>query len=88
MVTYAFVNHGRWIVPCPNCNSADLLVLGTIRFTCRECHQTHDIVSPMDMEEINAALRLRLKVENRNWMPGETVKTLRLENILHGVEDM
>ena len=88
MVTYARVNHGRWIVDCLNCNSAELLVRGATEFICSNCHQAHSIIAPMEMNEINIALKVRPRVENRNWTPSETVEMLHLENVLHGVEDM
>jgi len=87
MVVYAEANHGRWIVNCPNCNSADLLRVWA-RFTCQECHRIYNIIVPENKNEIDKVLNLRPNATNRNWTPGETIEMLHLENVLHGVEEI
>lgn len=78
----ARVNHGRWIVDCPACPSA---VLAGVTFRCAECgYGPAPVAWPEEAALIEAALAPRL-LENRNWLPGETVFDLERENALHGV---
>ena len=88
MITYARVNHSRWLVDCPNCNSAEVMQVGAKTFSCRECKSVYTVVWPGNVDEINAILGIRPKAENRNWSPGETVEMLRLENVVHGIEEL
>lgn len=84
----ARVNHGRWIVDCPDCPNAQLLRHGqgwSTEFRCGNCGSgPHDVDLPDDRSAIDTALGLRPEV-NRNWSPGETVEDLQVENTEHGV---
>jgi hypothetical protein len=64
------------------------MLLNGTKFICGECHQACNVVAPENKNEIDEVLKLRPNTANRNWMPGETVEMLHLENVLHGVEDM
>ena len=93
--SYAQVNHGRWVVECPapDCRAA-LRAPATV-CDCRDetvcdhpaipCNATIRTVMPNDTAEIERLLNLRPSRPNRNWYPGETVASLKAENVQHGV---
>lgn len=87
----AYVNNGRWVADCPDCNSALDLAEGQDRFICGECDNTlldgwaRKLVWPERQPEIEAALSARKLTANRNWWPWETVDDLTAENALHKV---
>lgn len=90
----AFVNDGRWVVQCPDCRSGQLVDPETIeRFFCIEClnervdRQWVPVRYPAEVEEIEAALSVRVLWERMNWRPGETVEDLRRENREHGITE-
>lgn len=83
----AVVNHDRWIVSCPDCNSAQMGAPSDPRFWCVECSNgavggmwrpvTYPPAEARD--EIADELRRRLVNTQRNWLPGETVDDLAAE---------
>lgn len=81
----AYVNAGRWVVECPDCHSAQLACRTDHRFMCSECANAavgglwRPVRWPAKVDQIEALLAVR-PVENRNCMPGETLKQLRAEN--------
>jgi hypothetical protein len=83
----AFVNEGRWIVSCPECNGAQLAALSDPRFMCVNCGNAKNggkwrpVVYPSGLAEIVAALDLRSDPVDQNWLPGETVAALLVENL-------
>ena len=83
-----FVDHGRWVVNCPRCNSAQLAYASDPRFLCAECHNGGvgwlTVEWPERVADIERAL-MRRPTENRNWQPGETPAALLAENRLHGI---
>jgi len=96
----ARINHGRWLVDCPGCNSALVVQLCEFLFMCVECGNTGNggrwfaVTIPANREAIEAELLKRpwngrnpADAVNRNWEPGETVAMLRQENIDHGIGD-
>lgn len=85
-VAYARANAGRWVVDCPRqfCGSALKLNPGD-GFRCWECGTSADVVWPADSAAIEQALMLRPNPGNRNWVPGESVLDLLLENLRHGI---
>lgn len=84
------VNHGRWVVDCPVCLSAQLASFTDPRFLCVTCGNVNvdgkwfRLAWPANAAAIEAALVIR-PTENRNWSPGETVADLRRENTEHGI---
>lgn len=78
------LNHGRWVVDCPEdgCFNAELAT--TDRFVCSICGHRGRIVWPDNRAEIERLTLVR-PVRNRNWFPGETVAGLAAENAEHGV---
>lgn len=90
MAVNAQVNHGRWIVPCPNCNSAENLPPNA-QFRCRQefggCGYTDTVDIPNNFAGIEAVLSHRPNHANRNWLPGESIADLKRENRDHGLSD-
>jgi hypothetical protein len=94
----ARINHGRWLVDCGGCNSALVVDLSEPAFMCVECGNAANdgkwlrVTVPANWEAIEAELLKRpwngrnpADAKNRNWEPGETVATLKQENIDHGI---
>jgi ribosomal protein L37AE/L43A len=94
----ARINHGRWLVDCPGCNSALVVDLSEPVFMCVECANAANdgkwfqVTVPTNRAAIEIELLKRpmngrnpAEAVNRNWEPGETVATLRQENIDHGI---
>lgn len=85
----AFVNHGRWIVQCPNgCGTA--ICPSTIEryFVCITCGTVaYHVEFPKvrDMVAIELVLEARARLETRNWNGTETIAELRAENRARGV---
>jgi len=87
----AYVNHGRWVADCPECNVGLQLPRGAyqvkaefvmIREECVTCSAPTRVVWPDDPDSIDTALKDRPQI-NRNWYPHETVADLILENVSH-----
>jgi ribosomal protein L37AE/L43A len=94
----ARINHGRWIVDCPGCNSALVVDLSELVFMCVECGNAANdgkwfaVIVPKNRKAIEAELLKRpwngrnpAEAVNRNWEPGETLATLKQENTDHGI---
>ena len=93
----ARINHGRWLVDCPGCNSALVVDLSEQVFMCVECGNAANdgrwlqVTLPRNRKAIEAELLQRPFGRNpadaptRNWEPGETVADLRRENAEHGI---
>ena len=87
----AYINEGRWVGDCPQCNASMMLLHGA-PFLCAMCANTdidcvaRPVIWPVDEQaEIEAMLTVR-PVANRNWTPGESVDLLRAESIEHRAE--
>lgn len=90
-VIYPRLNHGRWIVDCPDCLSAQVADLAApYVFVCAECLDAatgRGIAGVRPNAELVAAVEARTSHRpdaNRNWTPGEAIATLELENRLNG----
>jgi len=94
----ARINHGRWLVDCPGCNSALVVDLSELVFMCVECANAANegkwfaVIVPTNRKAIETELLKRpwngrnlAEAVNRNWEPGETVATLKQENTDHGI---
>ena len=83
------VNHGRWIVDCPDCNGAQIASRMGL-FFCVDCGNVanrgcwYAVRFPTEQTVIDAVLLTR-PPKNRNWQPGETLEQLRAENSLRGL---
>lgn len=80
----AEVNHGRWLTVCP-CGDASLLRRGNDLHICLGCGNDGQdafrrVAWPVRRNEIERALLLRPRLENRNWSEPETVEDLLSEN--------
>lgn len=84
---------------CPNCYTGMVVrdgttITGQVKFniTARMAAQArakrngeiYKVVFPKDKKKIEAVVKLR-RLDNQNWMPGETLEDLRQENIEHEV---
>lgn len=86
----AFVNHGRWIVQCPFCPSAQIACDADRRFWCVDCHNQAvggawlRVVWPSkrQRELIEALLLQRPDVRTRNWLPHERIEDVQREQAL------
>ncbi|MDY6835534.1 MAG: hypothetical protein SVY53_12115 [Chloroflexota bacterium] len=86
----ACVNHGRWIVRCPWCNSSSFANENEL-FLCEDCwnepiNKHVKALFPCEREQIEELLIKRPRVETRNWEPHEDMFNLEDENKLHGVD--
>ena len=85
---FAELNHGRWIVKCPECPSASERggpgFTDGVSFVCVNCGAGGVPVWPEDRDRIEVAVQGRPQ-RNRNWEPGEPVDLLIAENIEHEV---
>lgn len=92
-VLQAEINHGRYLVRCPSCAGAELVDLEDPRFFCLSCMMVQcggkwlpvKLPSAAHRAKLEAELMKRTRQENRNWLPGETLKQLRGENAAHGI---
>lgn len=88
---YVVVNHGRWVVECPTCLSAQVADPDDRRFYCVRClnatnsMQYRPVVWPNEIQAIETALLVRPFAENQNWHPPEMVADLLAENSAHRV---
>lgn len=87
--TPAYVNHGRWVVDCPDCNNAQLACRTDHRFLCNECGNIvvgglwRVVVWPTKADAIEQTLSSR-PLANQNWNPGQTITDLKAEQVIHG----
>jgi hypothetical protein len=87
------VNHGRWVVRCPFCPSANRASAQDRRFLCCECGNAGcggkwlPVRFPDDSGRIERLLEQRPDRHTRNWV-GEDVAVLAEENntLIGGVE--
>lgn len=86
VVVYA--NHGRWVVECPDCHSAQLACPDDHRFMCSECANAgvdgvwRPVAWPKDAEKIAELLDARHEITSRSWEPYETVQDLHHQNVI------
>jgi ribosomal protein L37AE/L43A len=84
-----FVNHGRWVIQCPECPSCALASKRDARFFCTECSNATagvhwlPVAWPAGADQIERLLSARSRPANRNWRPGEPLDRLAAENLEH-----
>jgi len=78
----AYINHSRWVIDCPNCNSGIAGLPGVSEVVCLECGERYRVTFPQDRERIEEALLQRPRT-NRHWRSGETADDLERENREH-----
>ncbi len=80
----ARIEHSRWIVDCPNCNSAEFAFEDNV-FFCSYCNnsdikgKSRKVKFPKERKEIEEVLSVR-QIKNRHWYPNETLDKLKTEN--------
>jgi hypothetical protein len=88
MTVSPIVNHGRWIVRCPWCASAELA--SDLYFCSQGCFNGKvgrkyvRVTWPKQREAIEAVLLKRPDPQTRNWT-SETIDELARENKEHGL---
>ena len=86
---HARIEVGHWVVECGTkfCRDALRMEYGT-GFLCPTCGIAQDVIwpSPADVQRIVALLAARPDPMTRNWLPGETVQHLLVENLAHGID--
>jgi dihydrofolate reductase len=82
------VNWSRWISFCatPGCTNAWQVNIGTILWMCRDCWAVIRPTWPADPGAIAWVLSQRPDEKTRNWLPGETITDLLMENAAHGID--
>ncbi len=85
----ARIEFARYLVDCPNCNSAEYAFEDNL-FFCSQClnsdvqGKVRKVKMPKDRKQIEDILGKRA-IKNRHWFPNETVKNLEKENLKMGV---
>lgn len=81
----AVINHGRWLVGCPHCNTGIDVDPDWQLGVCFGCGGIYvAVMLPTNRAEIEALLVQRPRTA-QNWTPGETVEDLVRDNARHGV---
>jgi len=86
-----YINHGRWLVECPNCHSAVQTSRDFDYYICPECgspendSQWYNVGYPIERAELEAAL-LKRPLISQNWNYLETVADLKKENADNGLD--
>ena len=92
-ILVARVNHGRWIVDCPWCRSAQDVDPDDLVFFCLDCGSEAvdgkwckvEIPASSRREKLETILAARPDARNRNW-EGESVAELARENRDYGID--
>jgi len=83
----ARIEYARYLVDCPNCNSAEFAFEDKL-FFCSLCKNSdiqgkvRKVKMPKERSQIEDILSVR-PIKNRHWYPNETLQDLAKENILH-----
>ncbi len=80
----AYVSDSRWVADCPACNGGVACWPEMSDGCCFDCGRIYEIVFPKDWRKGVALLELRPQ-HNRHWLPGESIDTLKLENLTRGI---
>jgi len=84
----AYVNHGRWVVDCPDCGNGMYVHPDHLVWCCNCGNRSaggmqRRVQWPAELERIEQVLLLR-PTANRHWYPHETVADLVAESIANG----
>ncbi len=80
---YAIVNHGRWIAKCRWCDSGMYTHPKWKVAFCAECgarYREGKVVFPAEAEKIEKLLCRRIRRDQQNWEPPQSVEDLVDEN--------
>jgi hypothetical protein len=88
-VAYAEANWGRWVARCPRpwCTNAVQLDRDQPAFACLGlggCGAQAEVTWPAAPDAVETILAMRPVAATRNWVPGETLEDLLVENAAHG----
>ncbi len=85
MTILAYLNHGRWVVDCPDPDCGGAAIAGDL-FVCENCKRIAPIEWPKRKSLIDEITAVRPVPGTRNWTPGEPVIDLLKENKAHGLD--
>jgi hypothetical protein len=85
---YVEANWGAWKARCirPDCTNAMQVKREQTVMTCEGldgCGMTADLAWPADPDAIEVLLLMRPVPRTRNWLPGESLDDLMVENAAH-----
>lgn len=81
----AYVNEGRLVALCPNCNAGIAVHTDWPDARCFECGAIYyELTLPSDYATIEDVLLARPR-RNQNWAPTESVADIAEENFQHGL---
>ena len=83
----AYINEGRWVADCPNCNGGMLTSPVVAVCFCHDCGTIYEAMHP-DPESVSGAEKVLANrpVRNRNWYPDrEDVADLQAENATRAI---
>ena len=76
----AYISHSRWVISCI-CNGGGLTSRSLKVSCCFDCGRMYtSVIFPTQRKQIEEVLLSRKEKETRNWIPGESVKSLRTES--------
>lgn len=84
----AYINEGRWVADCPECNGGIAVWPGMPDACCYDSGHVWTVTFPAVAEigQAEALLEHRAEPRTRNWIPAaETIDDLKAENVLRGV---
>jgi len=82
-VSRVYANRGRWVADC-ECRSADQVTPEQKTWQCAECGSVYQLLWPARRREIERLLHPR-PIAHQNWVIGESVEHLLVENVEHGI---
>lgn len=86
----AYVNQGRWVADCPNCNGGIAVSMTDATGACFDCGSIYVINKPNANQIARAEflLSVRLLDRNRNWdrHRDEDLDDLAAQNIANGLD--
>lgn len=86
-VVAAYINHGRWVADCPNCNGGIAAWAENDACCCLDCGRVYHAVFPSTRkrDKVEAILLERPSGAYMNWNPDrESIADLKAESILRG----
>ena len=89
----ARVDHGRWIVDCPDCSGAEYVWDDVLLMQCCSCwnqgvgRKWRRVSITPQRPQIESILKARPQTENRNWRSDESLTKLRGENRARGLPE-
>lgn len=66
----AYINHGRWVIDCPNCASGAIVHPEWATTVCGECFRRYIVIVPDDWETLEGLI-WELPRHRQNWWPAD-----------------